>query len=353
MGCSRHWYHSKRSPRDRVRSLLHAVEQRRSRRNTSRVQRVDGILRGMRRVMIHAGGAVAYLLTSLVIATCALADSGLEPLNEADVLDAAAEAQVDSSVADASHDISGDSPDSPEDVFIAPLPPSSIPSLEFWVRGDDVGDAGMLDGAAGDAGTPISTWPNIASSGTPRDLHASGTMPTLRVDPSYASQGVVAFSGLDGLSNSSWSLAPPFTVLLVGHTASAAQYSYFIDSAFGERVSVLAESPLADLLFYTTASNMVLPSGGVGSTTKPSCIIVSATAGGTITVYVTSDSSTAFSTSVNSINGVILGNFQGNDIIHSLSGEIAEAALFSSVLNSADIQGLNAYASSRYNITIQ
>ena len=197
----------------------------------------------------------------------------------------------------------------------------------------------------------VSAWPDSSGTGDANKNLAQATgglQPTIQASNAlYNNQPTVTFGGTAPLMQSgTWavSLAQPFTVILVGHAATAGSRHFFNGTTLANQLSLFDSSNVQIYDGTNIAS-------GVTTTATPSIMIaVFNGASSSIAVRQNTPQTSGSITNSDPLSLVTMGNYSGGG--NACNGPIAEAIVISGVITSPQrIAACTNYLAKKYGLT--
>lgn len=233
-------------------------------------------------------------------------------------------------------------------IVTAPLPvPQQIAGLQFWVRADK--------GVTIDTG--VSSWTDSSGTGdSAKNLTQStpANQPTLTAsDASYGGKPSILFSGASVLlASQAWTaaLAQPYTIIFVGHTTSNANAGTFFLDALNSTVQV-NDVFGGQMTCFAGGGTDTWPGHGTFNTPAMTINVVNGSSS-TIAINTRTPGFTGGGAGSNSLPSMVLGNLHTGGAGNTLTGPIAECAVYSGVLSAGNIDKFATYVAARYGLTI-
>ena len=202
--------------------------------------------------------------------------------------------------------------------------------------------------------TTVSAWGDSSGSG---DTHKNLTEGTALLQPVYTASDAnfnnnpsLVFASGAGLVSTSWTsaLTQPWSSFAVARCTATG--SYLLDTVTGSEVAQIGNS--TGFQFFAGSGSGTNTGGTVVNKTG-SYICLYDSAGGGNNQYVSSNTvatQASHAAGTAGIGSLTVGNTQG---LGAFAGwNIAEVAIFSGVLTAGQIASLNAYAATKYGVTI-
>lgn len=239
--------------------------------------------------------------------------------------------------------------------------PPNIADLVAWYRADSLVSTAIDPGSLSPVvryradtgitlnGSKVSAWADSISGGTHNLTQVTGSkQPTFNAsDAAYNNQPSVAFdsASFQWLTSATWasSIAAPFSIVVIGNDDGTAAIQQYTDAEVGgSETGIIYNNSGA----YDWYSGTVRHSAVVASSSPK---VIAANFGTSGSIWVNSNSTNATANSgTNALTGLTLGNSSSGD--NELNGKMVELIVFNRALTQAEVNGIQAYATTRYGI---
>ena len=201
--------------------------------------------------------------------------------------------------------------------------PSDLAGLVFWVKADAI--TGLSDG------DPISTWTDLSGAG--HNVTAAGAQRPTYKTAILNGLPVARFNGSNNLRSAAFAHSQPYTVFAAGNETGAG-LSYFVDDLVGGGHIV---GGLNATTFGVNAGAWITPT----VSNMANSAVMGGVFNGASSTASYQGTATAGNAGANNASGVSLGNSGGSSA--PITGDMAEAMMYSAALSDANRQKLEGY----------
>ena len=220
-------------------------------------------------------------------------------------------------------------------------PPTDISGLKAWY---DASDASTITKSS----NLVSQW-NDKSGQTNNLVQATGANQPLWVDAVQNGKPVIRFDGSDPnrmkvSTFSGGNETQPNTVFVVAN-AGTGSGDYVFDSATGDRAGFYSTG--SPVVYNLYAGNEVSTGFSASTTVKLYTIIFN---GASSFVRQNGTAGSNVNASTGAINGLVLGNYQGEVLANSLTGDICEFLFYGANITGTDLTDIEYYLTTKWGL---